>query len=102
MGAVDVTGKAAGKSLKTRAATIERTSEVRIAQKMVDSHTKLLRPLYLESDAVPDVIVKNASGKTIKIPSFKTTSDMNAIAETKKALSLKVSSNASPMATAAR
>ena len=101
-GVVDVTGNAAGYSLKIRAAATESTSDVNKAQKMVEIHTKLVLPRLLEREAVPEDIVKKASGKTMNMPSFMTTSAMNAIAEMKKALSLNVSSNASPMAAAAR
>lgn len=99
---MDVVGNEAGRILKTSAAQIESKRDVRIAQKMVESHTNEVLPRLLERDAVPDAIVKKASGKTMKAPSFMTTSAMKFMEETKNRLSLNVSSKASPMAAAAR
>ena len=99
---MDVAGKAAGMILKTKAAQMESTRDVRIAQKRVESHTKAVLPRLLEREAVPDAIVKKASGKTMKAPSFMTTDAMKFMEETKIRLSLNVSSKASPMAAAAR
>ena len=75
---------------------------VKIAQKKVERSMKLPCPFFLEREAVPDVIEKNARGNTRKIPRLRTTFERMVMQDMNAALFLRVSSKASPIAAAAR
>ena len=83
-------------------ATKVRTMVERAAHRTEEMITKLPFPFFLDSDAVPAAIEKKASGKTMNTPSLSTIFEMKVMPQRKAALFLNVSSNAIPMAAAAR
>jgi len=85
-----ITGKETGSSLKTRAATTDKTRVVNKLQKKVESQTNPLEPFFFPKDAVPAVIEKKTKGKTIKTPRRNVNDAMKFIAEKKKELSLNI------------
>ena len=85
-----------------RVAKNDRTIVERAAHRKDEITTKLPLPFFLEREAVPADIEKKASGNTMKTPSLRTISEMNVMPQRKAALFLNVSSNAIPMAAAAR
>ena len=77
-------------------------AEVKRAQKIVDSHVNPVRPDFLVREAVPDIMETKTRGNTMKTPSFMTISDMKVMNGTNPAVSFSTSSNAKPMAAAAK